>query len=202
MSGAKDWQGWLKSKKGVNVDVWNEREFMGFAEKFVASLQSSNLRDDAFHHDLDAIAAAALAGDLGSLLCRVKYADGTINKLFEGNSGNLAQLLRIWTAAVTEKGKARRWVKINSERDVFTAHALYKRVAHASLAHWLDGRCKCCNGTGVSLRSLRGCVTCSASGQADVVCSGGFERERIKDMVSELHSMLASHQWRANSILR
>ena len=80
---------------------------MGFAEKFVASLQSSNLRDDAFHHDLDVIAAAALAGDLGSLLCRVKYADGTINKLFEGNSGNLAQLLRIWTTAVTEKGKAR-----------------------------------------------------------------------------------------------
>ncbi|MGX9782195.1 hypothetical protein [Janthinobacterium lividum] len=112
---------------------------MGFAEKFVASLQSSNLRDDAFHHDLDAIAAAALAGDLGSLLCRVKYADGTINRLFEGNSGNLAQLLRIWTAAVTEKGKARRWVKINSERDVFTAHALYKRVAHASLAPWLLG---------------------------------------------------------------
>lgn len=39
-------------------------------------------------------------GDLGSLLCRVEYADGTINKLFEGNSGNLVQLLRIWTAAL------------------------------------------------------------------------------------------------------
>lgn len=175
---------------------------MGFAEKFVASLQSSNLRDDAFHHDLDAIAAAALAGDLGSLLCRVKYADGTINKLFEGNPGNLAQLLRIWTTAVTEKGKARHWVKINSERDIFTAHALYKRVAHASLAHWLDGRCKCCNGTGVSLKSLRACVTCSGSGNAEVSCSGGFERERIKDMVSELLSISISHQGRANSLLR
>ncbi|MDO8033598.1 hypothetical protein O3297_09235 [Janthinobacterium sp. SUN128] len=175
---------------------------MGFAEKFVASLQSSNLRDDAFHHDLDAIAAAALAGDLGSLLCRVKYADGTINKLFEGNSGNLAQLLRIWTAAVTEKGKARRWVKINSERDIFTAHALYKRVAHASLAHWLDGHCKDCKGTGVSLMSLRGCVTCSGNGQAEVVCAGGFERERIKDMVSELKIIENSHSYRAKNLLR
>lgn len=170
---------------------------MGFAEKFVASLQSSNLRDDAFHHDLDVIAAAALAGDLGALLCRVKYADGTINKLFEGNSGNLAQLLRIWTAAVTEKGKARRWVRINSDRDIFTAHALYKRVAQASLAHWLDGHCKSCNGTGVSLKSLRACVTCAGSGAADVSCAGGFERERIKDMVSELSDVMMSHQWRA-----
>ena len=175
---------------------------MGFAEKFVASLQSSNLRDDAFHHDLDAIAAAALAGDLGSLLCRVKYADGTINKLFEGNSGNLAPLLRIWTAAVTEKGKARQWVRINSERDIFTAHALYNRVAHASLAHWLDGHCKDCNGTGVSLKSLRCCVTCGGSGHAEVACAGGFERECIKDMVSELIAICASHEGRALSLLR
>lgn len=174
---------------------------MGFADKFVASLQSSNLRDDAFHHDLDAIAAAALAGDLGSLLCRVKYADGTINKLFEGNSGNLAQLLRIWTAAVTEKGRARRWVSINSERDIFTAHALYKRVANASLAHWLDGHCKTCNGTGVSLKSLRGCTTCAGTGEAEVACAGGFERERIKDMVSELHAISFSHARRATRIL-
>lgn len=174
---------------------------MGFAERFVASLQSSNLRDDAFHHDLDAIAAAALAGDLGSLLCRVKYADGSINKLFEGNSSNLAQLLRIWTAAVTEKGKARQWVKINSERDIFTAHALYKRVAHASLAHWLDGHCRCCNGTGVSLKSLRACVTCVGSGKAEVSCSGGFERELIKDMISELESLVCSHGRRASSLL-
>lgn len=174
---------------------------MGFADKFVHSLKSSNLMDDAFHHDLDAIAAAALAGDLGSLLCRVKYADGTINKLFEGNSGNLAQLLRIWTAVVTEKGKARRWVKINSERDIFTAHALYKRVAHASLAHWLDGHCKGCNGTGVSLKSLRGCTTCAGTGEAEVNCAGGFERDRIKDMVSELRSLCISHAARASRLL-
>lgn len=175
---------------------------MGFADKFVHSLKSSNLRDDAFHHDLDAIAAAALAGDLGSLLCRVKYADGTINKLFEGSSGNLAHLLRIWTAAVTEKGKHRRWVSINSERDVFTAHALYKRVAQASLAHWLDGRCKGCNGTGLSLKSLRGCMACGGTGEAEVSCAGGFERERIKDMISELASLYSTHQARAGRRLR
>ena len=57
---------------------------MRFAEKYIASLSSQNLRDDAFHHDLDAVAAAALAGDMGALLCRVKYADGTVSRLFEG----------------------------------------------------------------------------------------------------------------------
>ena len=97
---------------------------MGFAEKFIASLSSQNLRDDAVHHDLDVIVAAALAGDMGALLCRVKYADGTVSRLFEGNAGNLAQLLRAWTAAVTHKGKARRWVKAHTAWDAQAANTL------------------------------------------------------------------------------
>lgn len=174
---------------------------MGFAEKFVASLQSSNLRDDAFHHDLDAIAAAALAGDLGSLLCRVKYADGTLNKLFEGNSGNLAQLLRIWTAAVTEKGRSRGWIKASTAWDQQAAHALYRRVAHASLAHWLNSNCDKCCGTGVSADRCV-CSTCKGTGQAQVQCAGGFERERIEDMISELKGLVMAHQGRASAKLR
>ena len=178
---------------------------MGFADKFVASLQSSNLRDDAFHHDLDAIAAAALAGDLGSLLCRVKYADGTINKLFEGNSGNLAQLLCIWTAAVREKGRSRGWIKSNTAWDQQAAQALYRRVAHASLAHWLDGHCKECGGTKVVLRmgsqGMKVCSACSGTGQAAIV-SGGFEREKILDMISELDGISQSHATRALNKLR
>ena len=120
---------------------------MGFAEHFIASLSSHNLRDDALHHDLDVIAAAALAGDMGALLCRVKYADGTISRVFEGNAGNLAQLLRAWTAAVTKKGQARRWVKASTAWDAQAANTLYRRVAEASLAHWLDSKCKVCHGT-------------------------------------------------------
>ena len=174
---------------------------MGFADKFVYSLKSSNLKDDAFHHDLDVIAAAALAGDLGSLLCRVKYADGTINKLFEGNSGNLAQLLRIWTAAVSEKGRSRGWIKSNTAWDQQAAQALYRRVAHASLAHWLDDNCKKCHGTGVTVN--RGiCAECKGRGQAEVQCAGGFERERIADMVSELKGLVMAHHGRASTRLR
>lgn len=174
---------------------------MGFAEKFIASLSSQNLRDDAVHHDLDVIAAAALAGDMGALLCRVKYADGTISRLFEGNAGNLAQLLRTWTAAVTQKGKARRWVKAHTAWDAQAANTLYRRVAEASLAHWLDSKCKACHGTGVTASAIAGapvmCKGCKGSGEAPITCSGGFELERIKDMVSELEGIFQSHGARA-----
>lgn len=179
---------------------------MGFADKFVASVGSSNLMDDAFHHDLDALAAAALAGDLGSLLCRVKYADGSVNKLFESGTANLAQLLRIWEAEVMKKGRARVWVKINSERDIFTAHHLYKRVAAASLAHWLDGKCKECHGVKIVLRigakGFKPCAACMGTGVADITCAGGYERERIRDMVSELSAIESSHAGRASEKLR
>lgn len=167
---------------------------MGFADHSVRSLGSHDLRDDAFHHDLDAIAAAALAGDIGSLLARVKYGDGTINRLFEGNPGNLAQLLRVWTNVVIEKGRTRRWVKEGTAWDAQAAQALYRRVAERSLAHWLDGKCKPCGGTGQQARRL--CTCCGGNGKAALE-GGGFERERVKDMISELEGLIQSHDQRA-----
>ena len=178
---------------------------MGFADKFVWSLNSHDLRDDEFHHDLDPVAAAAVAdasvGTFGALLCRVKYADGTIHKDFEGNPENLAQLLRLWRAEVTKRGKARQWVRISSARDVETEHILYKRVAEASLAYWLDGKCADCHGSGVT-KDRAICKPCKGSGDAEVVCSGGYERERIKDMISELHAIVTGHASMASRLLR
>lgn len=178
---------------------------MGFHDRFIWALRSRDLRDDQTHHNLDPIAAAALAdvrvNGFGALLCRVKYADGSLHKEFEGNAANMAQLLRLWTAEVTKRGQARKWVRIGSERDIQTAHILYKRVAEASLAHWLNDKCQTCHGTGISSeRTL--CKVCEGSGIAPVVCSGGFERERIKDMISELHAMSSSHAAMANRLLR
>jgi len=178
---------------------------MGFADKFVWSLNSHDLRDDAHHRDLNPIAAAAIAdasvGTFGALLCRVKFADGTVHREFEGNQANMAQLLRLWIAEVTKRGRARQWVKIASERDIQTAHILYRRVAEASLAHWLDGKCTSCHGSGVT-KDRTICKPCKGSGDAEVTCSGGFERERIKDMVSELHAIASSHASMAARLLR
>ncbi len=178
---------------------------MGFAEKYVASINSTNLKDDERHHLTEALAAAALAdrsgAGLGALLSRVKYADGAARQLFESGSANLAKLLRIWTAAVAEKGRSRGWVKENTAWDQQAAQALYRRVAHASLAHWLDGKCEICSGTGIA-GNRQFCASCKGSGRVAVQCAGGFERERIQDMVSELDGLAQTHNARAASLLR
>ena len=177
---------------------------MGFADRYVCSLNASTLQDDEEHHAAEPLFAAAVAdmtgAGLGALLCRVKYADGTLHRMFEGNQQNMAQLLRIWTTAVIEKGKARRWVK---NEDVAIAHGLYRRVAEASLAHWLDGRCKACSGTGVaSLLGNRKCTPCTGSGTAVISHLCGYEKKIALDMVSELMGLCDSHARRAGARLR
>ena len=178
---------------------------MGFADRYIASLGASNLRDDAQHHQAEpltaaAFAAVAVSGDLGSLLHRVKYADPLARQAFEGNPANLTQLLRLWIDEVIKRGRARRWVPENTEWDATSAQKLYRTVAEASLAHWLDSTCKCCNGTGVVDRYQ--CRPCAGTGQAPIEVKGAFVLERTKDMVSELQSIVDSHCVRAASKLR
>jgi hypothetical protein len=96
-----------------------------FAEKYLQSLNTSDLRDDELHRRTEALAAAALA-DLsggsgsvfGSLLSRAKYADGTHRKTFEAGNHNLAALLRAWTKVVVQKGLDRQWLEIKHEWDI------------------------------------------------------------------------------------
>lgn len=177
-----------------------------FAKKYVKSVNSSDLRDDELHHSTDALAAAGLAdktggGVLGSLLCRVKYSDGTIHRDFEAGSGNLAQLLREWSAVVVERGRSRGWVTIRAEWDVVAAHKLYEHVARASLAYWMSGLCEACNGAKVT-PDRRNCPCCKGSGRAVIEDPKKFVAERIADMVSELEGIFQAHSGRAASLLR
>ncbi|MYM72135.1 MULTISPECIES: hypothetical protein [Duganella] len=178
---------------------------MGFANRYLHAVNSSDLRDDEHHHATDALCAAALAdttgAGIGSLLSRVKYADGTQQKLFESGTANLAQLLRIWTARVIEKGRERKWVKEGTAWDAQAAQALYRRVAERSLAYWLDGKCPACSGSGNS-KDRRICVPCKGTGKAEITGAGGFELEKVKDMVSELEGLLHSYNARASVRLR
>jgi hypothetical protein len=177
---------------------------MSFIEKYVHSLGSSDLRDDEHHHATDALCAAALADAsgraLGSLLARVKYADGSVHKAFEAGTGNLVALLRVWEARVKQQGLARKWVKLNTEWDANAAHALFKRVAHSSLAYWMDPNCSSCHGA-KQTPDRRICPTCNGTGCAPIP-GGGFERERVADMVSELQDLLMSHQRAAAALNR
>lgn len=176
-----------------------------FTERYIKSLSTSNLKDDEFNHNTDALAAAACAdggghGVLGSLLARVKFAGGPMHKSFEAGGANLAELLKAWHAEVEKKGRDRRWIKIHSERDGYAAHRLHKSVAEKSLAHWLDPNCKVCNGT--KRVGPATCKDCFGSGVAAIECTGQFERGKILDMVSELQATYDSHSARASAKLR
>lgn len=178
-----------------------------FVDRYIHAVNASDLRDDEHHHAPEALAASAHAsyhdehgrGDLGALLCRVRYADGTQGKLYESGARNLAPLLRLWLELVTQKGKDREWIKIRAEWDISAAHSLYKRVADESLAFWLDSRCGDCQGATQTVER-RTCPTCCGSGTTAI--PHGFVGEKVRDMVSELDTILTAFMDRAASRMR
>jgi hypothetical protein len=178
---------------------------MGFSDRYIHSLHSTDLRDDELHYQTEALQASSFADKsggsvFGSMLARVKFADGTIHKDFESGSHNLAALLSIWGSEVAERGRSRGWVTIRGEWDILAAVTLYRRVAHTSLAHWMDGRCEPCNGAGV-METRRTCTCCAGSGKAQVE-AGRFETDKILDMISELEGIYQAHGGRAAAMLR
>ena len=112
----------------------------------------------------------------------------------------VASVLILWTAEVTKRGRARRWVPENTAWDAEAAIRLYRTVAEHSLAHWLHGLCDPCGGTGVA--EARACECCSGSGKGPLMMAAGFVREHTLNMVSELHNIADSHAARASAKLR
>lgn len=118
----------------------------------------------------------------------------------ESGVAHVAQLLRVWTAEVTKRGRARRWVPENTAWDAAAAIKLYRTVAEHSLAHWLNGLCEPCGGSGVAM--VGACKCCKGSGKAELAMAAGFVREHVLNMVSELHSIADSHAARAGAKMR
>lgn len=177
---------------------------MSFTERYVNSGNSSDLRDDAHHHatiPLHASASADLTGHKipGSLLMRVKYMNAT-QRTHESGAADMAELLRIWIAAVQLKGKERGWIKVRAEWDIIAAIGLYEHIAKVSLAYWLDPLCRPCNGTGVSL-DRRICQCCKGA-KTMPIDPGALQADRIRDMVSELEGIFQAHSARASVKMR
>jgi len=99
--------------------------------------------------------------------------------VIESGAAHLSQLLRLWTAEVMKRGRARRWVPENTAWDAHAAIKLYHQVAQHSLAHWLSG-----------------------AATPDLALAAGFVREHVLNMVSELHGIAGSHAARATAKLR
>jgi len=130
--------------------------------------------------------------------CRQALAGDAVT--LEAGVAHLALLLRLWIAEVTKRGRMRRWVPENTAWDAEAAVKLYRTVAQASLAHWLDGQCGSCGGTGIAAE--RACKCCAGSGKADLAMAAGFVREHTLNMVSELHNIAGSHAARASAKMR
>jgi len=176
---------------------------MGFMDRYVNSVNATDLRDDEHHHATESLQASGLASRVttfGALLARAKYADGSATQAFESGARNLPEVLCEWESRVIVKGKERRWLKMNTAWDIDSAMAMYKRIAHGSLAHWMDGRCMKCFGAGQTT-ARRICDKCKGSGKVELP-TGGVEREKVLDMASELDGILGAYQRRAAALDR
>jgi hypothetical protein len=177
---------------------------MSFASRYVRSLNSSNLMDDSFHHQTEALQAAAhadrAAREIGSLLSRVKNAN-VYRKAHDGDTQALAKLLTRWHEIVAQKGRDRKWIRGDAYQEATLGPPLYKRVADRSLAHWLDGKCSECHGSKVNA-DRRTCAACFGTGEALITGVSGYERNLVLDVVSELHALESSHAGAANALLR
>jgi hypothetical protein len=179
---------------------------MSFAERYLNSLNSSNLLDDEHHRATEALAAAALA-DLsggsgvvfGTMLARAKI-DGVPREAIGSGSHNLAVLLRVWKEAVFRKGQDRKWLKVVQPWDIPALEGICKKIALHSLAHWLGGECAACNGT--KINAGRACTHCAATPGREPIKGCQLERERIADMVSDLEGLYQSHAARAGAKMR
>ena len=165
---------------------------MTFEDRYVSALASANLRDDARHAGAEALAAAALAErGISGLLVRVRAT---------GDHASMEQLQAAWFARVVAIARARKWAKVNTPWAANSAFKLFRRIAESSLAVWLDDGCKVCNGNSVHHEDWD-CAGCNRTGIA-LIPGGDFERDRVKDMVSELRVIEDGHTQRAARLLR
>lgn len=152
---------------------------MGMIQRYSRATQSSNLMDDAQHHQTEPLAAVALSDvgidGIGNLLFRVKYAN-------DGTSYN--DLLAKWTAIVEKKAINRKW----------PSHITAKTVAALSLDHFLNDVCPGCTGKGHMpiagasrpILSDDPCPVCDGKGTLEPQCDKRL-LDYVRDMVESLN---------------
>jgi hypothetical protein len=152
---------------------------MQIIAKYARATLSSNLRDDAHHHDTAALAAAALcegegSAGIGSILWRVKYAN---------DAARYAELLEKWGAIVKTKAAVRKW----------PSHISPPVVARIALDYFLADICPACGGRGYQLLpdvarpvlSDVPCGDCDGRGARPLACERRL-MDYCRDMVESL----------------
>jgi len=163
---------------------------MSIAEKYARATISSNLRDDAHHHNTESLAAVALSdpdkiNGIGHLLMRVKVAN---------DASSYPALSVKWTVIVESKSINRKW----------PSHVVAHKVAKASLDHFLNDRCPIC--TGIGHLPLAGasrpvlsddpCPACNGQGTRALECNART-LDYVQSMVETLHDLMRHAAGRA-----
>jgi hypothetical protein len=125
--------------------------------------QSSNLKDDATHHDTEVLAAVALSSEHGAQLLRLKYAnDATSYNRFRDD----------W----------RRTIRVRAIVEAWPKHVKDENVADAALRYWLNDICPACTGKGhptikytPHLDEAK-CDICAGTGKRPLECDGNYKR--------------------------
>jgi len=148
---------------------------MSIAERYARSVQSSNLKDDAFHHDTDKLAAMALSKRLGSELFRVKYCN---------DATSYPRLLEEWTKIVQNKAGRRKWPK----------HVKPEMIAKTALDYWINPLCVPCDGKGFDAKINKGgqyeavCKACGGTGSRNLPGESNI-KQYVADMIETLRDM-------------
>jgi hypothetical protein len=154
---------------------------MGIVQKYSRATLSSNLKDDAFHHDHEKLAAVALSGvatgSPANLLFRVKYAN---------DYTSYPALLGEWETIVLIKAVTRNWPQ----------HINAKSIARQSLEHWVMDVCPVCVGRGhlpvenvPTVLSDDPCPACSGTGAKPIECEKR-NLKYFKELIECLDSMV------------
>jgi hypothetical protein len=128
-----------------------------------------------------------------------------VYSLADGDGTAFRQLFAAWTIIVAEKGAERQWIKPQDVPAIgHLAPAMYRRIAEHSMAHYLDGLCNACGGTGAksAKEMFRTCTVCEGTRRAKLTGISHYEAKLVADMISELESLESKHAMHAASLLR
>lgn len=153
---------------------------MGITARYASATRSSNLKDDAHHHQTEPLAAVALCGetgmnDISHLIWRVKFAN---------DATSFKPLQMKWMEIVKKKSAHRKW----------PSHISTYSVATKSLNHFLNDICPVCMGKGhlslfgTPVLSDEPCPACNGQGVKELDC-GKDLRDYVSDMVESLEEM-------------
>jgi hypothetical protein len=144
-------------------------------KKYIRATTSSDLTNDAYHHDTDTLAALAMSDDeFGALLLRVKYA-------FDPALYN--RLKDEWRRYVKVKAVAHGWPHTINERI----------VADIVLGYWLRDHCRPCGGRRrlelvPRVLSNDPCPHCKGTGKRPLIVNRRFTKyaHDVYEMINRL----------------